>query len=80
MVMVFRGFRFDPELYGEFRRLAVVGGVTVTGVFERFMGVCVEVGGLVFPECGVGWSLRRVFWLIGWGRGSVFIVGRAGWR
>jgi len=47
---VFKGFRFDPELYAGFKRLASSGGCTVTGAFERFMSVCVEGGGLVFPE------------------------------
>ena len=51
---VFKGFRFDPELYAGFRKVASSGGCTVTGAFERFMKVCVEGGVLVFPESGVG--------------------------
>jgi len=51
---VFKGFRFDPELYSSFRRLASSGGCTATGAFERFMRVSVERGALVFPESGVG--------------------------
>ena len=51
---VFKGFRFDPELYAGFRRLASSGGCTATGAFERFMRVCVERRVLVFPEGGVG--------------------------
>jgi hypothetical protein len=54
VVRVFKGFRFDPKLYGDFGRLASAHGVTVTGAFERFMSVCVESGALVFPERGVG--------------------------
>ena len=54
VVRVFKGFRFDPELYGDLRRLVSARGVTVTNAFERFMSVCVESGALVFPECGVG--------------------------
>ena len=53
MGKVFKGFRFDPELYGGFKRLASAGGCTVTGVFERFMSGCVEQGSLVFAERGV---------------------------
>ena len=37
---VFKGFRFDPELYLSFRRLASSGGCTATGAFERFAREC----------------------------------------
>ena len=40
LVKVFKGFRFDPELYAGFGRLVSAGGCTVTGAFERFMSVC----------------------------------------
>src|SRR3989304_7522621 len=50
---VFKGFRFDPELYGGFKGLVSKSGCTVTGAFERFMNCCVEAGVLVFPERGV---------------------------
>ena len=50
MVKVFRGFRFNPELYAGFKRVACAGGCTVTGAFERFMCGCVEADGLVFAE------------------------------
>ncbi|MBN1245736.1 hypothetical protein JXA31_09110 [Candidatus Bathyarchaeota archaeon] len=79
MVKVFKGFRFDPELYGEFRRLAVAGGVTVTGVFERFMSVCVEADAVVFPERGVAGLEAEARVLVDWLRkGKRFYRGGGG--
>ena len=79
MVKVFKGFRFDPELYGEFRRLVVVGGVTVTGAFERFMGVCVEADAVVFPERGVAGLESEARVLVDWLRkGKRFYRGGGG--
>ena len=76
MAKVFRGFRFDPELYAGFRRLVSGGGCTVTGAFERFMSCCVECGVWVFLIKGQGvLRLRLGFWLIGCVRVSGFTVG-----
>jgi len=47
---LFRGVRFKPELYYEFKRLADSDGFTVTRAFERFMEVCLGQGGVVFPD------------------------------
>ncbi len=79
VVKVFRGFRFDVELYAGFKRVACAGGCTVTGAFERFMSCCVEGGGLVFPEGGtVGFEAEaRV--LVDWlGKGKRFYRGEGG--
>jgi hypothetical protein len=35
MAKVFYGFRFNAKQYAAFKRLAAVGGLTVTGTFER---------------------------------------------
>ena len=53
MVKVLKSFKFDPQIYGNFKQLASSGGYTVTGAFERFMSGCVEGEGLVFPERSV---------------------------
>lgn len=50
MVKVFKGFRFDPELYERFKGVAGSSGLMVTEAFERFMRVCVEAGAVRFPE------------------------------
>jgi hypothetical protein len=50
LAKVFKGVRFDAQLYNDFKRVASAGGCTVTGAFERFMSVCVDGGVLVFPE------------------------------
>lgn len=49
MVKAFKGFRFDPELYARFKRLAAENGLGVTEAFERFMKACVENGVVRFP-------------------------------
>ena len=73
MVKVFRGFRFDVELYAGFKRVACAGGCTVTGAFERFMSCCVEGGGLVFPEGGTGGFEAEARVLVDWlGKGKHF--------
>jgi len=50
MAKKFRAFRFNPELYASFKEVVSACGYSVTGAFEKFMGVCVESNVLVFPE------------------------------
>ncbi len=79
MVKVFKGFRFDPDLYAGFGRLASAGGCTVTGAFERFMSCCVEGGVLVFPDCGVEGFEAEARVLVDWLRkGRRFYRGEGG--
>lgn len=47
---VFRGFRFEIQLYDSFCGLAQKKGLTATGALERFMASCVELEELVYPE------------------------------
>jgi hypothetical protein len=46
----FKGFRFQPQLYADFMKIARSGGYTVTGAFEKFMSGYVEINALVFPD------------------------------
>ena len=46
----YKGFRFQPQLYVDFKKVAFSGGYTVTAAFEKFMSGCVEVNALVFPD------------------------------
>jgi hypothetical protein len=70
---VFRGFRFDPEIYEGFGRLADAAGVTLTGALERFMRVCVEADALVFPDVGVAGFEAEARVLVDWlGKGKRF--------
>jgi hypothetical protein len=70
---VFKGFRFDPELYLAFGRLADAAGVTLTAAFERFMSGCVEADVLVFPEVGVAGFEAEARVLADWlGKGKRF--------
>jgi hypothetical protein len=79
LVKVFRGLRFDPVLYGGFKRVASVGGCTVTVAFERFMMCCVEGGVLVFPDVGVGGFEAEARVLTDWLRkGRRFYRGEGG--
>ncbi|MCJ7560475.1 hypothetical protein MUO79_07635 [Candidatus Bathyarchaeota archaeon] len=50
MTKKFKGFRFSPDLYEEFKALAQNSGLMVTEAFEKFMRACVEVGAVKFPE------------------------------
>ena len=43
---------FSPELCLRFKQLVLDGGYTMTGAFEKFMGICVLHEALVFPEPG----------------------------
>jgi hypothetical protein len=46
----FKSFRFDPELYARFKRLAQGSGLKVTEAVEKFMAASVANGAIVFPE------------------------------
>jgi hypothetical protein len=79
VVKVFKGFRFDSELYAGFKRVACAGGCTVTGAFERFMSCCVEGGGLVFPDRGTEGFEAEARVLVDWLRkGRRFYRGEGG--
>ena len=52
MPKTFKAFRFNPELYENFKELASGSGYTVTGALEKFMSCCVENGVLAFPVSG----------------------------
>jgi hypothetical protein len=76
---VFKGFRFDPELYAAFGRLTDAGGVTITAAFERFMSGCVEADALVFPELGAAGFEAEARVLVDWlGKGKRFYRGEKG--
>jgi hypothetical protein len=90
VVKVLKSFKFDPEIYGVFKGLVRVGGCSVTGAFERFMGSCVEGGVLVFPDRGVEGFEVEARVLVDWlgkgrrfyrveGGGEVNISGRLVW-
>jgi hypothetical protein len=44
-----KGFRFNPQVYEDFRDLASKNGYTVTAALEKFMADAVRFG-LVFPS------------------------------
>jgi len=46
---VFKGFRFNSNLYLSFKQLAKKNGYTVTEIFEKFMSSAIEFG-IVFPS------------------------------
>ena len=76
---VFKGFRFDPQLYAEFVCLVSAGGCTLTGAFSRFMSCCVERGVLVFPDVGTDGFEAEARVLVDWlGKGRRFYRGEGG--
>jgi len=79
LAKVFKGFRFDVQLYSDFKGVAFAGGCTVTGAFERFMGGCVEGGRLVFPEGNIEGFEVEARVLVDWLRkGKRFYRGEGG--
>ena len=58
MVKQFKGFRFDPDLYGEFKELAQNNDLMVTEAFEKFMKTCVEGKALVFSVAAPKSAMR----------------------
>jgi hypothetical protein len=50
MGKVFKGFRFDPELYEKFKDLVDRNGLMITEAFERFMKASVEAETVRLPE------------------------------
>jgi hypothetical protein len=53
LAKIFRGFRFETQLYSDFQSVSSAAGLTATCAFERFMIACVERKLLVFPEMSV---------------------------
>jgi hypothetical protein len=79
VVKVLKSFKFDPQIYSNFKQLASGGGYTVTGAFERFMSGCLEGGVLVFPERGVEGSEVEARVLVDWlHKGKRFYRGEGG--
>lgn len=77
---VFKGFRFDAQLYSDFKSVASAGGCTATGAFERFMSSCVEGRLLVFPGRNVEGFEVEARVLVDWLRkGKRFYRGEGGW-
>jgi hypothetical protein len=50
MTKKFKAFRFDPELYEKFKKLAQDNNLMITEALEKFMKACVEIGAPTFPE------------------------------
>jgi hypothetical protein len=79
LAKVFKGVRFDAQLYNDFKSVASAGGCTATGAFERFMSVCVEGGVLVFPERNIEGIEVEARVLVDWLRkGKYFYRGKSG--
>jgi hypothetical protein len=79
LAKAFKGFRFDVELYSDFKCVAGEGGLTVTGAFERFMHGCVNCGFLVFPDERLGDFEVEARVLADWlGKGKLFYRGGSG--
>lgn len=49
MPKYFKAFRFDPQLYADFKEAASRSGYTVTGAIEKFMSDTIQYG-LTFPS------------------------------
>jgi len=49
MARVFKAFRFDPQVYADFKELTRKSGYTMTSALEKFMADALKFG-LVFPS------------------------------
>ena len=49
MARVFKAFRFDPQVYADFKELVAKSGYTMTSALEKFMADSLKFG-LVFPS------------------------------
>jgi len=47
MARVFKAFRFDPQVYADFKELTRKSGYTMTSALEKFMADAVKFG-LIF--------------------------------
>lgn len=52
MGKVLKAFKFDPELYAEFKDVAERSGLMVTEAFEKFMRARVKSSTVRFPDAG----------------------------
>ncbi|MCW4003262.1 MAG: hypothetical protein NWE95_05035 [Candidatus Bathyarchaeota archaeon] len=66
MGKVLRSFKFKPELYGNFKKLANTAGYNVTDALERFMSSCIEANALVFPQKATENSEAEARILVDW--------------
>lgn len=79
MGKVFKGFRFNPELYATFSSIVDRSGCTLTASYEKFMNVCVARGELVFPEVKMEAFEAEARVLVDWlGKGKRFYRGGNG--
>ena len=79
MGKIFKGFRFEPALYGDFKKVAFAGGCTVTSAFERFMSICVGGEALIFPQRQSEGFEAEARVLVDWlGKGKRFYRGEGG--
>ena len=76
---ILKSFKFDSQISSRFKQLAKLGGYTVTGSLEKFMGDCVNEGKLVFPELGVEGFEAEAGVLVDWlQKGKRFYRGEGG--
>jgi hypothetical protein len=79
MAKTSKNFRFDPSLYGDFKKVASASGFTVTDAFERFMSGCVEAGKVVFVEKAATNYATEARVLVDWlGKGKLFYRSESG--
>ena len=65
MARAFRSFRFNPQVYADFKELTSKNGYTVTGALEKFMSTSVEFG-LEFPSAKTEDAEREARIMLTW--------------
>jgi len=75
-----KAFRFPPDVYKSFKKVAGEGGYTATAAFTRFMMLCVGWDELVFPSApsAEGFETKARVLLDWYKKGSFWIAFETG--
>ncbi|MCK4434311.1 hypothetical protein KAU92_02380 [Candidatus Bathyarchaeota archaeon] len=83
-----KAFRFHPDVYSSFKKVAGQGGYSMTAALEKFMEVCIREDRLVFPgpvkaedaereaRIMLVWLKKKKYWYYFKGEGQLSVVGR----
>jgi len=83
-----KAFRFHPDVYSSFKKVAGQGGYSMTAALEKFMEICVREDSLVCPgpvkaedaeresRIMLAWLKQKKYWYDQKGEEELSVVGR----
>jgi len=77
MARVFKAFRFDPQIYADFKELARKSGYTMTSALEKFMADSLKFR-LVFPSAREESVEAEARVMLSWLKGGKYWVNLGG--